>query len=74
MVLEKDKKLEGKIVVSEDNNDLSDSDHSAEIQRMHSFDVDPMKAREGENGERKVFKPTNKKKMQLTFEDIVIKT
>jgi hypothetical protein len=38
---------------------------------MHSFNIDPL--RRG-NEERKVFKPSTKKKIQLTFEHIVIKT
>ena len=46
----------------------------AEIQRRHSFDVDPMKRGNGEEGHRKIFKPSTKKAMQLTWENIVIRT
>lgn len=41
---------------------------------MHSFELDPMKARDAAYGERKVFKASTKKKVQLTFEEVVIKT
>jgi hypothetical protein len=41
---------------------------------MHSFNLDPMKTNNGENGGKKVFKASTKKKMQLTFENVVIKT
>lgn len=47
---------------------------SGELERNHSFDVDPMKRGNGEEGGRKIFKPSTKKAMQLTFENIVIKT
>ena len=47
---------------------------SGELQRNHSFDVDPLKRGNGEEGGRKIFKPSTKKAMQLTFENIVIKT
>ena len=41
---------------------------------MHSFDVDPLKrGGDGENS-KKIFKASTKKQMQLTFENIVIKT
>jgi hypothetical protein len=41
---------------------------------MHSFNLDPLKTNNGENGGKKVFKASTKKKMQLTFENVVIKT
>jgi ABC-type multidrug transport system fused ATPase/permease subunit len=65
--------LEHKIVLS-DVHDANDSDHSGEIQKMHSFDLDPMKNKDGADGGRKVFKASTKKKMQLTFQEVVIKT
>lgn len=46
----------------------------AEYQRRHSFDVDPLKRGNGEEGGRKIFKPSTKKAMQLTWENIVIRT
>jgi hypothetical protein len=41
----------------------NDSDHSDEIQKMHSFELDPMKARDAAYGEKKVFKASTKKKV-----------
>jgi len=73
MVLEKDKKLSAKIVVS-DQNVADDSDNSGEIQKQHSFDIDPMHRGSNQEEGKKVFKASTKKKMQLTFEKIFIKT
>ena len=52
----------------------SESSEEIQIQKQHSFDVDPMR-RVGEDGNvKKVFKASNKKKIQLAFENITIKT
>jgi hypothetical protein len=73
MVLEKDQKLPEKIIVS-DQNMRDDSSDSGELQKMHSFDVDPMRKNVDGGVDRKVFKESTKKKVQLTFENIVIRT
>jgi hypothetical protein len=73
MVLEKEGQKLPEKFVSENNVDV-DSEGSGELQKMHSFDVDPMKKNQDGEGGKKIFKASTKKKMQLTFEHIVIKT
>jgi ABC-type multidrug transport system fused ATPase/permease subunit len=79
MVLEKDQRLQQKALGS-DVNIRHESDgvirqnDSGELQRHHSFDVDPLKRGNGEEGGRKIFKPSTKKALQLSFENIVIRT
>ncbi len=59
--------------MSDANLERQDSEDSNEIKKVHhDFDIDPTK-REGGN-QKKVFKESNKKKIQLTFEHVVIKT
>ena len=57
-----------------DHNFGNDSQGEDQVQRRHSFDLDPMKRGNGEDGGRKIFKPSTKKPLQLTFENIVIRT
>ncbi len=65
-------KLEEKHLETE-NNMKPDSIDSDENQRKHSFEVDPIKKNNDDMGEKKVFKPSQKKRMQLSFDSISIR-
>ena len=62
MVLEKDQKLQEKVIVSDANNEV-DSDNSGEMQKMHGMGLDNNVFSNNANGEKKIFKASNKKKM-----------
>lgn len=63
MVLEKDEQLAQKVVSDANMNNDSESSEEIQIQKQHSFDVDPMR-RVGDDGNvKKVFKASTKKKI-----------
>lgn len=69
MVLEKDQKLQNKVIVSDANHEV-ESEGSGELEKIGQEEA----GRFNGNAEKKaLFKASNKKKMQLTFEHIVIK-
>lgn len=72
MVLEQ--KLSQKKIDSEANIDpnVEIEEHELPIQKNHSFDIDPIKDRG--NDRKEFFPASTKKKIQLTFEHVVIKT
>ena len=71
MVQEKQQKLTAKDIVSDPNQD-HDSEDSGELQKIGNPGYD-FTTRNNNNGDKKLFKASNKKKMQLSFENIVIK-
>lgn len=66
-------KLHNKIIIS-DGQVANDSDNSGELNPQPIFNDYNTPSRAGEEGGKKLFKASTKKKMQLTFENITITT